>query len=86
MRLEIAARPRHRRLDDLVADDEQTVARARVAEAVRRPAGRAERQLVVGRIRPAHRDAERLQECNEAVELALRRRDHEARIAEPGDE
>ena len=84
VRLEIAARPRHRRLDDLVADDEHAVARTGVAEAARRPVGRAEASLVVDRVRPPDRDAERFQEGDEPVELALRRLDQQLRISEPG--
>src|SRR5258705_5212468 len=59
VRLEVATRPSHRRFDDLVADHEHAVARAGIAEPVRRPFRRAEAFLVINRFRPRYQDAQR---------------------------
>ncbi len=71
VRLEVPARPGHRRLDDLVADHQQAVAGAGVAEAAGRPVGGAEALPVVDRVRTPDGDVERLQERDERVEFPL---------------
>src|SRR5258707_12200317 len=82
VRLEVATRPSHGRFDDLVADHEHAVARTGIAEPARRPYRRAEALLVLDGFWPPYHDAQRLQQRNKAIKIALRRFDHTLRIAE----
>src|SRR5437763_17132521 len=85
MGLEIARAPRHRCFDELVTDHENPVARAGSAEAVGAPVRRAIPHREVDDVRPADRDAFRLEQADEAVEFSLRPSGEEPRIAPSGE-
>jgi len=84
--LEVTRPPCHRRLDDLIADDEKPVSRAGRAEALRLPVRRLVGDGEVRHRRPAHGDAFRLEDVNELVQLALCRAHDKLGIGKPGDQ
>src|SRR5262245_60513830 len=82
----LPARPRHRRLDDLVAEYEHAVARTGVAKSPRRNMGRGKFPGVIVGIWPANFNAERLQKVYETIKLFLSGLYHKPRILKSRDE